>query len=92
MTSARAAGVFDAVSVGDVRVVQRGKRLRLAFEAHQPIGIGRERLGQDFQRDVAIELRIARAIHLTHAACAEAAGDFVQPDRRVTTAFSRALT
>ena len=37
-------------------MIQRGEQLRLALEARQPIGIGRERGGQDFDRDVALSL------------------------------------
>ena len=62
---------------GDVGMVERGERLRFALEAHQPIGIGPQTLGQDLQRDVAIELGIARAIHLAHAAFADERRDFV---------------
>ena len=35
--------LFEAVDLGDVRVVQRGEQLRLALEARQPLGIVRER-------------------------------------------------
>ena len=37
----------------------------------------REGVRQDLQRDVAIELRVAGAIDLAHAACADLRGDFV---------------
>ena len=37
----------------------------------QAIGIGGEGLRQHFKSDVAIQLRIARAIHLAHTAFAE---------------------
>ena len=50
-----------------------GERLRFAREPREPFGIAGERVGQDLDRDVAIELRIARAIHLAHAAGADAA-------------------
>ena len=52
----------------DVGMVQRGEHLRLALEAGEAFGIVGERLGQDFDRDVAIELRVARPIHLSHPA------------------------
>ena len=58
-------------------MIQRREHLRFALEARQAIGIARERFGQDFDRDVAIQLRIARAIHLAHAAGADLAGDFI---------------
>ena len=62
---------------GDVRMIQRRERLRFALEAGQAIGISRERVGQDLDRDVAIQLRVARAIHLAHAAGADRRGDLV---------------
>ena len=61
-------------------MIERGKHLRLALEARQPLGIGREGLRQDLQRDVAIEPRIAGAIHLTHAAGTDTTDHFVRPD------------
>ena len=51
----------------DVGMVQGGERLRLAREPREPLGIAREELGQHLDGDVAIELRVARAIHLAHA-------------------------
>ena len=47
-------------------MIQRGQRLRFARESRQAVRIMRERLGQDLDRDVAIELRIAHAIDLSH--------------------------
>jgi hypothetical protein len=54
-----------------VRVIQRCEYSRLALETSSALGVGRELGRQDFDRDVPPELRIARAIHLTHAARAE---------------------
>ena len=62
---------FKAVDRGDVRMVERREHLRLALEAREPIGIAREELGKDLQRDITIELRVTRTIDLAHAACAE---------------------
>ena len=58
-------------------MVQRGERLRFALEARQPLGIGGEAVRQDLDRDVAIELRVARAIDLAHAAGANDRDDLV---------------
>ena len=77
--------VLHAVDRGDVRVVERSQRLRLAREPASRSAIVANRLGQDLDRDVAIELRVARAIHLAHAAGPERPEDFVlteaRPDR-----------
>jgi len=40
--------------------------LRFAAESCETFGIAGERVGQDFERDVASEFRILRAIHLAH--------------------------
>ena len=77
---AHAAGFLEAVDVRDVRMVQRRERLRFAREPREPIGIVRERVGQDLERDVAIQLRVAGAIHLAHAAFADLGGDFVDAE------------
>jgi len=49
-------------------MVERRENVRLPFEARESIRIKRERLWQNLQRDVAIELRVARAINLAHPA------------------------
>ena len=74
--------LFEAVDGGDARVVEGGERLRFAREACESIGIAGEQLRQDLDRDVALELRIARAIHLAHSACAKFPEDLVRPDAR----------
>ena len=71
---------FEAVDVRDVRMIERGERLRLACEPGESVGIARERIRQDLQRDIAIELRVAGAIHLAHAAFANLRGDFVDAE------------
>ena len=63
----------------DVRVGERGKRLGLAFKASESFGIACKGLGLDFHGDLAPEARIASAIHLPHAACAERSNNFVRP-------------
>ena len=54
-------------------MVQRGEELRFALEAGQPIGIAGEEVGQDLERDVAPEPRVAGAKHLSHSAFAQLA-------------------
>ena len=81
ITSARdAAGLFEAVDGGDVRMVQRRERLRFALEPREAIGIAGERVRQDLDRDVAIQLRVARAVDLAHAAFADRRDDFVDAE------------
>ena len=73
-------GLFEAVNVRDVRVVQRGQRLRFARETRHAPRIIRERIGEDLERHVTIELRIVRAIYLPHAAGTEYTNDFVHAE------------
>src|SRR5207253_7200621 len=72
--------VLETVDRGNVRMIERGQHLRLALEACEAIGIERERVWDDLQRDVATELRIARAIHLAHAAGADGREDLVRTE------------
>ena len=53
--------LLEPVDRGDVGMVQRGERLGFALETRQAVGVLRERVGQDLDRDVAIELRVGRA-------------------------------
>ena len=52
---------------GDVRMIQRGERLRLALEPRQAIGIGANGSGRILSH-VATELGVACAVDLAHAA------------------------
>jgi hypothetical protein len=58
--SVNSAGLREAVNGGDIRMVQRGKRERLAPKPCEPIGVGGELVRQGFDRDVALERRVAR--------------------------------
>ena len=66
----RAVRFIKAVNSADVGMVQRGEDLGLPAESGEPLGIVRERGRKDFQRDVATELGVRRAIDLPHAAAA----------------------
>src|SRR5204863_7742647 len=73
---------LEAENLRDAAVAERGERLRFALEPREAIGIGGDGIGQDLDRHVAIELRVARAIDLAHAAGAEWGDDFVRADAR----------
>ena len=72
----------DAVNLRDAGVIEGGERLRLAFEPGEAFGIGRNAVGEDLQRDFAIELRVARAEHLAHSARPEHGQNLVVADAR----------
>ena len=52
-------------------MIQGRQDVRLALKAREAAGIVGERLGQHFDRDLAVQLRIARPIHLAHPAGAK---------------------
>ncbi len=64
----------------DVRVIERGQDLRFAPEARKTIGIIGHRRQQHLDRDVAIQLRVARAMHLAHTAYAQGREDVVRAE------------
>ncbi len=64
----------------DVRVRERGDRLRLAFEARAPFGIAGEACGQDLDGDVTVEPRVVRAVDLAHPAGADGGDDLVRSE------------
>ena len=61
-------------------MVRRCEHLRFTFESRQPVGIvghvGRKHLN----RDVTLQARIARAVHLAHVADAECSDNLVGSD------------
>ena len=71
---------LEAVDLRDVRMVQRGESLRLAGEPRGTVGVAREEMREDLDRDLALQLRVARAIDLTHTSSAERRDDFVRTD------------
>ena len=74
----RARIFLESVDRADVRMIERREQLCLALEARDAVGIGRESIREKFQRDIAVEPRIARAIHLAHAARAESRHELIR--------------
>ena len=77
---ARASRLLEPVDRGDVRMLELREQLRFALEPRQTLGIRHECRGQHLDRDVALELRIGRAIDLAHPARAQLSGDFVRAE------------
>ena len=63
-------------------MVQAGENLGFALKPSQPVGISRKRLGQDFQRDLPVELGIGGLIDLAHTPLADKGGDVVVGEAR----------
>jgi hypothetical protein len=61
-------------------MIERCQDMRFALEAHEAIGIEREQIREDFQRDVAVQLQITRPIDLAHTTGADHREDFVGAD------------
>ena len=81
MTSARDPAAFlDAVDVGDIRMIQRRQRLRFTLESREPLGVVGEGVGQDLERDVALQPGVGRAIDLAHAPGTERGDDLIKAD------------
>jgi hypothetical protein len=57
--------------VRDVLVIEGRQNLGFALKSRQTIGVSRDIGGQDLDRDLSLQLGIARAIHLAHPACSE---------------------
>ena len=65
------------VDAADVRVIERREHPGFSLEAGQPVGVVGEEVRQHLERDVPVELGVARAIDLAHAALADEGGDLV---------------
>ena len=65
----------DVVDRKDVGMIQPARGARLLFEPAPAHGVAGELRGKHLEGDVALQLRIARAIHLSHASCAKGAED-----------------
>ena len=61
-------------------MVEGREQLGLARKAGCALGIVHELVGQHLEGDVATESRVARAIHLAHAAGTEQRYDFVRAE------------
>jgi hypothetical protein len=85
------ARLFEAVDLCDMGMVQGGQRLCFAFETPTPLGIGGKGLGENLQRDVAIQLRIARAVDFAHSSCANGVEDLVRAEARAGSQRHRAV-
>ena len=75
-------GFLDRVDRRDVRMIQRGERLRLALKSGQAIRVRGEGVRQHFDRDLATEARIGGAVDRTHPALANLRGDLVDAETR----------
>src|SRR5580765_4412242 len=73
-------GLADIVDDADRWMIERGRQPGLADEPGPGALVLESGARQDFYRDVALESRIARAIHLAHPACAQRTDDLVRAE------------
>jgi len=66
--------------VCDVRVIERREDFSFTLKPGEPVGIGSERPGKDFDRDLAFQPGVGRSKDLSHAAFADLARDFVDAE------------
>ena len=70
----------NVVERADVRVIERGNRARLAVEARFGLRIADVGGRRNLVRDVAVEARVFRAIHLAHSAFAQFGHDLIRTE------------
>ncbi len=75
-----AVAVFQSVDGRDVRMIQGGEDFGFALKPSEPIVVSSERGWQNLDRDLTLQLRVGRAIHLAHPAFADLRGDVVNAD------------
>ena len=78
----RAQRLLEAVDRGDVGMIQRRERLRLAFEPRETIGVSGKCVRQNLDRHLSTQRRVGRPIHLAHPTFADRRGDVVDADAR----------
>ena len=78
----RAAGFFEAVNRGNMRMTERRERLRLSLEPGDAIRVTGHRVGQRLDGDVTLQPGIAGTIDVAHPARAEHGENLVGTDPR----------
>ena len=63
-------------------MIERRQHLRFSLESRETLAVLRERVGKDLERDLAAQLGVPGAIHLTHSAHTERPDDFVGAQAR----------
>ena len=63
-------------------MIQGRGRAGFLLKTLQAVSVVSKKVGQDFDGDVALQARVARAIHLAHSTCAKGFDNFVLPEHR----------
>ncbi len=75
-------GFADVIDGANVRVAQRGSGTRLPLEPVPRRLIHEGFFGQNLDRHITIQARVARLIDLPHASCANRRKNFIRPQHR----------
>ena len=71
---------LEAIDGADVRMVEGRENLCFALEADQTVRVLGEEQREDLDRNVAIELAVARAVHIAHPATAKEVHDRIRAE------------
>ena len=72
--------LLNPVDLRDVRMIKAGQDLRFPLKPGETVRVFRERVREDLQRHLAVELRVGSLPHLSHAALANQGGHRVVPE------------
>ena len=75
--------IADLVDGADVGMVQRRGGLRLALKSFEGLRVLRDFLGQELQRDEAVQVGVLGLVHHAHSTAAQLLDDAVVRDGRV---------
>ena len=78
----RVGGILQPDDVGDVRVIQRGQDPRFATESGETFAVPGDIGAQHLDGDIALQLAVAGAVDLAHAAGAEGRENRVRAEAR----------
>jgi len=83
---------FDAMDRCDMRMIERRQDARFTFKAGQAIRVRCEDTRQHLDRDVASQLRVARAIDFAHSSYPEEVRDAIGPELAADDGRTEVLT
>ena len=78
--SVNAVRILEAINRRDVWMIERGEDFGFSTKPPETIHIARYVPWQDLDRDVTLQLRVGRAVDLSHSAGTERAGDLERAD------------
>ena len=71
---------LQSVNGGDVRMVECGEHFGFTLKAREAIRISRHCHGQHLDGDLALQIRVGRAVDLAHPTSADLRGNFIRTE------------